>query len=325
MIKKKKGSGFFNIFRSGIMFSILLILSSPNIFAGEKTGTTSAAFLKINPLPIISAMGNSYTSLFLGAGSMACNPAGMAAKKDIDMILSYNKWIADISNSYLGFVYNSNYGSFGISVTSLSTDDMAVTTPENALGTGENFKASEYAFGLSYSQKFTDKLSLGLTVKAIKSYLYNNLYSDAAFAFDIGTIYGLNEEINFGIALKNLGTDVKYINESYNLPASLSIGLSGIKWLNEENRLLWAVQVLRYSDSDENYSIGLEYGYKNTLFLRAGYKFAFGTENGNNTENISCGLGFNQDISGFLFKLDYSFTNYKYLPGVHKFSLQIEI
>ena len=317
-------NGLRNIYRLGIIIFIISIISI-DIFAGEKTGTSSGAFLKISPLPTVSGIGNAYTSLFLGAGSMAYNPAGIFSANSIDLVFSYNKWFGDINHNYFGAVYNSEYGSFGFSLINLSTGDMEITTPDHIYGTGENFRASEYAFGVSYSCKFTDKLHIGATAKIIKSYLFDDNYSDAAYCFDVGTIYNLNKKINFGIALKNLGSDLKYLNESYNLPASLSIGLSGTERINSDHEFLWSSQILRYSDSDENYSIGIEYNYKKMLFIRSGYKFAFGNESGSNTENISCGLGFNQTISDILFKLDYSFTNYKYLPGVHRLSIQIEI
>jgi long-subunit fatty acid transport protein len=302
-----------------------MLLISISTFAGEKTGTTSGAFLKISALPGIAAMGNSYSSLSLGPGSAAYNPAGIIGSNNFDFALSYTRWFADISNNFFGAVYNSRHGSFGFSLISLSTDDMEITTPNAVYGTGEYFKSSEYAVGLSYAEKMTDKLNLGATIKVIKSFLYNDQYSANAIAFDAGTIYNLNDKYSLGITLKNLGSDIKYINESNNLPASLSLGFSGRESFGGIHHILWALQAIRYSDSDEKYSFGIEYNYNSVLYIRTGYQFAFGSESESNAENISGGIGINYYIYDLLMKLDYSYTNYKWLSGIHRISLQVGI
>jgi len=254
---------------------------------------------------------------------MAYNPAGLTGKYDYDMLISHTKWFAGISGKFMGIAYNSGIGFLGLSMISLGTDDMEITTPEHFSGTGEYFRSSEYAFGLTYANNFTDKLSLGATFKVIKSFLMNDNLSSSGLVFDIGTIYNISENYSFGIALKNLGPDIKYINESYSLPASLSAGISGTNYFFTDHNILWAFQGLRYSDSDEKYSVGIEYGYKNTFFIRTGFQFEIGEEYGNTTEIFSGGIGFNYSVSGILCKLDYSYSNYKWLPAVHRLSIQI--
>jgi hypothetical protein len=53
------------------------------------------------------------------------------------------------------------------------------------------------------------------------------------------------------------------------------------------------------------------------IFLRTGYRFNY------DTENWSAGLGVDLATVGVLGKIDYSYTNYRYLPGTHMFSLEM--
>lgn len=301
----------------------LIIIFHSLILSGEKTGTTSANFLKISPLPKIVSLGNAYSALNIGSGALVYNPAGACINNSFDVSLSYNKWFGDISNNYFGVVYKSNVGFFGISILNISTGDIEITTPEKYNGTGYYYNAKEFLFGLTYSDYFTDKLQFGITTKFIKSYLFKNIYSSSTFALDIGTIYNFSNNYTFGITLKNLGNDIKYINESSNLPTSLSIGFCGNENVNNFHNFLYAIQLLRYSDSKEIFSIGFEYGYNNILFMRIGSHFIIDEKQDNQVEKFSTGFGINLTINKIYLKLDYSYSNNKWLSDVHRISISL--
>ena len=80
----------------------------------------------------------------------------------------------------------------------LHTEDMEITTEEEPNGTGRYFDAGDFALELSYARYFTDRFSVGLTVK----YIYQKIWNESAsgVAFDIGTQYRLDFQ-NLTIAM----------------------------------------------------------------------------------------------------------------------------
>ena len=287
--------------------------------AGNRSGTVTAQFLKIPVNARATAMGSATVALAEGALSIAYNPAGTLTVSNVSFGATYNAWFADITHSFIGVAANlQEWGTVGVGVTLLTTDDIAVTTPAFPEGTGELFKASDYAFALSYARQISEEFSLGVSAKYIKSFLYNDEIKANAIAFDIGSLYDIPIlRTRLGISVNHLGEDLTYINESYSLPTVLRFG-TRTTVIEEENSLLYAAfQIGRPNDSDEQYNIGLEYVFQQMIALRGGYRFNY------DTENWSGGLGVDLNTLGVLGKLDYSYTNYKYLPGTHMFSLEL--
>jgi hypothetical protein len=287
--------------------------------AGNRSGTVSAQFLKLPVNARATAMGNAQVALAEGASSIAYNPAGVLSVTTASFGGTYNAWFADISHSFYGVAVNlQQYGTIGAGLTLLTTDDMVVTTPAFPDGTGELFKATDMAFTFTYARQISAEFGLGLSAKYIKSYLYNKDVGANSIAFDIGTLYDIpGLRTRLGISVNNLGRDLKFINEQYSLPTALRFG-ARVTVLEEELNLVYlALQISRPNDAEEQYNVGAEYTYNNVLSLRGGYRFNY------DTENVSAGLGMNLASLGIDGKLDYAFTNYKYLPGTHMFSIEI--
>ncbi|MFN0158205.1 MAG: hypothetical protein ACKVRP_09065, partial [Bacteroidota bacterium] len=130
-------------------FGVLIIscILTSQLFAGNRSGTVTAQFLKIPMNARSSAMGNAQVALAEGASSMGFNPAGILSTEDLSFGGTYHQWFADITHSFMGVAANlQEWGTVGVGVTILTTNDMAVTTPAFPEGTGELFKATDYAF-----------------------------------------------------------------------------------------------------------------------------------------------------------------------------------
>lgn len=301
-----------------LIFALTALITGSAV-AGNRSGTVSAQFLKMPVNARATAMGNAQVSLAEGASSIAYNPAGVLSIETASFGGTYNAWFADITHTFYGVAVNlQEYGTVGAGLTSLTTDDMAVTTPAFPDGTGELFKATDLAFTLVYARQISQEFGLGLSAKYIKSYLYNKEISANAMAFDIGTLYDIPTlRTRLGISVNNLGRDLKFLNEQYSLPTALRFGARVTVFQEEANLVYLAVQIARPNDAEEQYNLGAEYTYSNLISLRGGYRFNY------DTEDVSGGIGVDLsslDING---KLDYAYTNYKYLPGTHMFSLEI--
>lgn len=296
-----------------------LSLLAGEALAGNRSGIVTAQFLKMPLSARAVAMGNAQVALAEGAISMAYNPAGILTTREFAFGATYNQWFADITHSFVGVTANlQDWGMVGGGVTMLMTDEMQVRTPAFPEGTGEIFKAAEYAFTLSYGRQISEDFGLGLSFKYITSNLYNDDITADAIAFDIGSLYDIPVlRTRLGISVSNLGRDLRYLNEQYSLPTALRFGARTTVFQMEEHRLFAAVQVGRPNDADEQYNVGLEYTYQELFSLRSGYRFNY------DTENWSAGVGVLLASLGIDGTLDYAYTNYLYLPGTHMFSLEL--
>ncbi len=302
----------------GVAIALSAALASTAL-AGNRSGTVTAQFLKLPVSARAAAMGNAQVALAEGATSMGYNPAGILNTKQIAFGATYNQWFADISHSFMGVSANLNeLGMIGVGAVILSTDDMPVTSPAFPEGTGELFKATEYAFTLTYGRQISEEFGLGLSAKYIASNLYNKDLDASAIAFDIGSLYDIPVlRTRLGISVTNLGRDLKYINEQYSLPTTLRFGARTQIFQGEGSALFAAVQVGRPNDADEQYNVGVEYVFQDLVALRTGYRFNY------DTENWSGGLGVSLVSLGIDGRLDYSYTNYQYLPGTHMFTMEM--
>lgn len=307
-----------NMKRLLCLFALSLVAFGSST-AGNRSGTVSGLFLKLQVNARATAMGNAQVALAEGASSVAYNPAGVLSVSTASFGATYNAWFADITHSFYAAAVNlHDLGTIAAGVTLLTTDDMAVTTPAFPEGTGELFKATDFAFTLSYARQISNEFGLGLSAKYIRSYLYNKEIQASSVAFDVGTLYDIPElRTRLGISVNNLGKDLRYINEQYSLPTALRFGARITAYQEDVNLVYVAAQISRPNDSEEQYNVGVEYTYNGMFSIRGGYWLNY------DTQNLSAGAGINLSSIGVEGKLDYAYTNYKYLPGTHMFSIEM--
>jgi len=305
--------------RKGMTVVALTLLVSAAGVAGNRSGTVTGQFLKLSTSARAVAMGGAQVAVADGVNSMAYNPAGILSVGNYGFGATYTQLYADIQHSYIGAVKNiPGLGAVGLSVVILTTDDMLVTTPAFPEGTGEKFKASDYAVGLSFARQVTDQFRVGVNAKLIQSYLYNSEVGTSSFAFDIGTLYDIPVlRSHVGVSLTNLGKDLTFVNETYSLPTALRFGVLVDVLKDEMNQLVTTLQIARVNDADEQYNLGGEYVFNGMFALRAGWKFAY------DQEDVTAGFGVNLNSLGVNSTLDYAYNNFTYLPGTHTITFEV--
>ncbi|MBS4029529.1 MAG: PorV/PorQ family protein [Ignavibacteriales bacterium] len=306
-----------NIRYFSLFLSFFVFLASS--FAGNRSGTVGGQFLKLPTDARAVAMGGSVVAVAEGASSLAYNPSGMTSISGTTVSFTYTPWFADIQHSFVGLATSlDEFGTIGIGATMLATDDMPVTTNAYPEGTGEYFRAADYAFHLAYAKNISDKFSVGLAGKYIYSSLYNNKTTATSIAFDIGTLYDMPEiRTRLGVSLNNLGNDIQYLKEPYSLPTSLRFGAVVTLVQEDEQRLLSTLQVGRPNDADEQYNVGAEYIFNDMFALRGGYKFVY------DVESFTAGFGLNLLSMGFSGELNYGYNHFDVLPGTHTISFEL--
>jgi long-subunit fatty acid transport protein len=79
---------------------------------------------------------------------------------------------------------------------------------------------------------------------------------------------------------------------------------------------------------EDEYSLGAEYGYNNTFFLRGGYTFSPQTSKDladvrGYLYDWSLGAGVKYNVGGLDLAFDYGYRNVKYFSGNNVFTLMV--
>lgn len=299
----------------------------PNL-GGQRAGISTAQFLKIGVGSRATALGEAFVAVANDASALYWNPAGLVQFKQDQIMFSHNEWIVDIYHDFLGAVYHfDEANAVGVAFTSLSTKDMPVTTEFSPFGTGEYFSYGDLAFAVSYSRQMTDKFSVGGTVRYIEETL--DKLKMRGVMIDLGTYYwtGLGST-RFAVAVSNFGNQLapdgkvvlvgkreKSEWQSFSPPTIFRIGFAFEPYQAGDNRITTSIQLNHPNDNKENVAAGLEYSWKNIVFIRGGYKFNI------DEQNYSFGFGVNIPIRIAYCNVDYSFANFDRLGNAQRFSI----
>ncbi len=252
--------------------SLLACLSANSLHAQTSvngqvnTITTAVPFLRISPDARSGGMGDVGIALSPDANAQYWNVAKMPFnKKKFGVSATYTPWLKDlVPDIWIGYV--SGYAKFGqnddqaisASLRYFSLGDIQFTGLEGEpLGTG---KPREFSFDLGYSRRLSEYLSVGLSLRYIRSALAvgygGNASSDVkpgnAFAADLGIFYSKTKEIDefradnfsFGAVLSNVGSKISYTSTRRDfIPINLGLGVAYTKSLDEYNKVTIGLDV----------------------------------------------------------------------------------
>ncbi len=341
---------------SALLVAGLLLVCAPAAVA-QKVGTSSLQFLKVMPDARGTAMGEALASLAAGANAAFWNPAGIAHAKTIDITGTTTMWLFDAQQHALATAIPlDDWGTVAVQFQYVDYGSMPVTRADqlqfvgtgsdvryNPGLTGETFNPSTYLIGLTYAMKMTDKFSTGATVKFINESLWSSstvTYTTISggtetvntFArlvlFDFGLQYNTGyRTIKVSAAVQNFGAQVKFAKEGFPAPLAFRIGAAadvigpnGLLAESEDNRITMAYDLFQPNDYKQQMHLGMEYGFSDAVFLRAGYKFFY------DNDGLTVGAGVRQALAGFPLSLDYSYGSMgDYLPAVHRISAGVQL
>jgi len=283
-----------------LVWSIVLVILLSSAASGasipDKAGTSGLSFLKLGIGARPTGMGEAFTAISGDIFSLYWNPAGVARHTGTEFAFMHNQWFQDVSLEYAAFCFGYKKNVFGLSLT-LSQ----VANLERREGPTENpisyFDEHDMSLGFSWARKINDKLDLGISTK----FLYEKIdFSSATgLGFDLGGIYRLRSNIQIGGAILNLGSKIKFEQESFNLPARYKIGAAYLgheKYFNGD--FILSMDLVKPNDNDLKVHLGGEYTYKEKFTLRSGYQIGY------DDRNISLGLG----LKIKKYAIDYAFV-----------------
>lgn len=328
-----------------------------------RVGTRGANFLEFGVGARAHGLAGAVTGLSDGATSLFWNTAGSVGQDGIQAAFSYaDLFDSGITHTYGAVVLPVGQGAVGASFIQFSSGAIPRTTEDWPDGgdpvAGNEFEWNATAFGLHYAHQITDRLSFGGAVKYAQEGL--ELGQATYVGLDLGTrfrtgIYG----ITLGAALNNVGSSGKFegpaINrqlsnrESQNqfivghglqiafrtsaaqMPTIFRFGVQtdligsadAVIRPDPTHRLIVAADVADGVASDLQPALGVEYAWRDLLYVRGGKRWFNELErNPGFDEGLAGGFGLRIPALGRKLAFDYSYTGMGELRNVQVFSLE---
>ena len=322
----------------------------------DRAGSAGAAQLLINPWARAGGMASSNMASIRGVESVYLNVAGLAFTNKTELVFSNTNYLVgtDIDiNSFSVGQRVSETSVLALSVTSMSFGDIPITTeaiPEGGIG---SFSPTFSNLALSYAKEFSNSIYGGITFRVISESISNVKASGMAFDAGIQYITGERDQVQFGIALKNVGPTMTYSGDGLSeavtvisngtsinlnqkstdleLPSLVNIGLGYNFLLNEKMELQTNAQFTSNSFSRDQIGLGAEFNYNKLFKLRAGYlwedKITDDIERTTALTGLAGGLSVNIPVGKNDSKIgfDYSYRSTVKFDGVHSIGAHITL
>ena len=352
------------------IYTILFVVAffSVSSFAGnpDRQGEAGAYELLMNPWARSAGLHTMNTGSISGVEAMRLNIAGLSRINKTEIGVGFASYLkgTGLSLRSLGLSQKVGaHGAFGVSLMSVGFGDIAVTTVANPEGTGATYSPSFFHLGLGYAHTFENKVSVGVLFRAVSESTTN--VKASGFAIDAGVQYvaGDKDEFKFGIALRNVGTPMRFTGEGlgekienpakvlpYNLlysknasqfemPSVLNIGASYDILPNENIRVTVLGNFTSNAFSRDDVGGGAEIAYKKLITIRGAYKYTIGLSPSDVDAPVYTGLsaGFSVNIPSkkrttleegeipSMFAVDYAYRASRFFEGTHNITLRISL
>ncbi|MBI4350422.1 MAG: PorV/PorQ family protein [Elusimicrobia bacterium] len=301
-----------------LLLVLVLFTQAPRLDAAQ---SSAAQFLNLGFGARALGMGEAYTAVADDISSIYYNPAGLASGSEgRELSFSHAFHLQDTAVSQAGFMRRP----YAAAITYFSAGELEGRDASAAL-TG-NFTARDVAAQFSRGFKL-GPFDAGLSGKVVSQKIKSS--GATSFAADAGLLYRFKgTPYSAGLSVVNLGTRVKFEEESFPLPLKLKAGAAA-KFAS--TRLLLALDAEFPNDGPAAARLGAEYKGLDGIALRFGYRTTASAQ-----RDAVLGRGFGDSVSGVAgmygffagagfvhagFSLDYALLPYGELGTAHRFSV----
>lgn len=279
----------------------------------DRAGESGAYELTINPWARSAGLFGMNSSRVMGLEAERINVAGLAFTRKTEVVFARTHWVqgTDIFINTAGVAQKFGKDkkdalSFTFMAFDLGEFDRTTTSNPDPgeLGT---FKPQFFNMGISYARAFSSHIAAGATMRIVSEKIDD--LKAFGFCVDLGIQYvtGKLDNVRFGIALRNVGTPMKYSGdglifrgqapegsyqqsqsqrtEKFELPSLLNIGMSYDLYADNlkndkdkphNHRVSVLFNFTSNSFGKDQVGGGVEYSWKEYFMVRAGYRWEKG-------------------------------------------------
>lgn len=330
------------------VLKFVFIILTPLLMVSQTSRKYSNEFLNIGVDASALGMSNAVVASTNDVNSGYWNPAGLVHIEDSEIAIMHSSYFANIANyNYIAFAMPlDDRSSVGLSLIQFGVDDILDTTKlidqQGVINYDRInlFSAVDYALTFSYARRLPiTGLNYGVNAKVIRR-IIGDFASSWGFGLDVGIQFESNDW-KFGLMARDITTtfntwaintdrlqDIKDAIPGQNqeepeateltLP-KLQLGMSKLFTFNYDYTLRTEVDVIcRFEENNDvisssvvsiNPALGLEFGYTDLVFFRAGVGNFQNELQIDNSQSLTFQPNFGV---GFKYKglfLDYAFTD----------------
>ncbi|MCX7875760.1 MAG: hypothetical protein N2321_06285 [Melioribacteraceae bacterium] len=306
-----------------LFFTIQIISNGQTQFSDISTKV--GAFSRIGFGARGIGMANTLASVKEGNVISYYNPANIIYQEDNLLQTGYTFLSLDRNLNFLSFTKRFEFGkkedengntkpksTAGISVGLINS---GVSNIDGRDGQGKpigNFSTSENQFYFAVANKFSEKLSIGISFKFYYYKLFEN-FSSNGFGLDLGALYIINQSMSVSFVLIDLNS--KYTWDSgklYGTNGTISVDKFpilkklGVSYKLDKN-LITAIEIENSNAKTNFLRIGAEYNPLENIYFRAGIDKI----NLNNFEipiRPSAGFSYFYEVNKYIIGVEYAFS-----------------
>jgi hypothetical protein len=353
----------FKFVKIALLSSVLASVFVAKAGNEDRSGQSGAGELLINPWARSCGWGGANSASIKGLEAMQFNIAGLAFTKKTELLFASTNWLkgTDIKINSFGFSQRvGESGVMGMSIMSMNFGDIGITTtdlPEGGIG---KFSPRFLNLAMGYAREFSNSIYGGINAKVVSESIADLKATGVAFDAGIQYITGRLDtvtkkrktNIKFGISLKNVGPPLTYNGDGlatkvylpvsnstltleersnkFELPTLINIGGAYDYYIVEEvHRLTAAGNFMSNSFTKDQFSLGLEYGFKTLFMVRAGYVYE-SKENSISTNaltgpTLGASMEYPINKNGSMIGIDYGYRFTNPFGGCHTFGARITL
>ena len=294
-----------------IVMALAALVGDVSIAATD-VGRTAADFLMIGHGARAASLGGAYTAMASEATAAYWNPAGLTGVEGPQATLGHFAWFQDITveQASFGFPLGERF-SGALSATYVN---YGVIQGYDVFGESSgDIVAYDWVGGVSLAMAVSERFSIGLTGKYVSQRLDN--ITASAFAGDIGVRYN-GGSFALGATVVNLGSDITFDQTSEKLPTAARLG---VMFRPFTEALAASMEIEQRFKGDLYVRQGIELGFDEMYFLRAGVDYLPAQDGRRLATGISAGAGLRLKFAEF----DYAFTpnDKSTCEDLHRFTL----
>lgn len=275
-----------NKISKSLLLSASLLAAHSASFAGngDRVGSAGATELLINPWGPSAAWGDAGVSCVNGVDAIYTNIAGLAFTSKTQIRFDRTSWLggSGVNINSAGIAQRvSDASVISVSVMSMGFGDIQITTvdlPEGGIG---NFSPTYSNFNVGYAREFSNSIYGGINFKVVSESISNLRGTGVAVDAGIRYVTGEEDQIKFGITLKNVGPTMSFKGDglalqimypetgdlatleqrsaAFEMPSLLAIGASYDFNISEMHQLTLAGAFTANSFSNDQFKLGLNY------------------------------------------------------------------
>ena len=321
---------------------LITLFFLPALFYGQDLGP--GAFARMGFYARGMGMGNAMSAVVNGNLVGFYNPAVAPFQQENSVNAGYSFLSLERSLNFFSFTrkfelgrrlrangkYSSPRSVAGLSFGVLSSGVSGIEERDNqGIKTG-NISTSENLFFISLSNKFSQKLAVGITFKFYDYRLYKDVKA-SGLGFDFGAVYKFNNALTLSVLVQDINSKYRWdTNNLYGLegrttedifPVAKTLGAS---YFWKKFNLLLAAE---FSSLRKDYNIfrfGAEWNIYENLYIRTGVD-ELNISDFNRPAKPSIGFSYSRDVKGWLIGFDYAYVFEPYSPsGIHVVGLNIK-